>query len=69
MTLGECNGMDGVNCIDCGASLKLKICKSNTGWYLGYWCEHDGPISRETNYFNSQIEAEQAIKNPEKYAR
>ena len=70
MMPGECVGMNGVKCIDCGASLKLQICFSPAGHYLGYICNVcSQPISRETNYFNSRIEAEQAMENPEKYAR
>ena len=69
MIPGECLGMDGARCPDCYTSLKLRVCKSNAGWYLGYWCDKDGPESRETNYFLTRSEAEEAMKTPEKFAR
>lgn len=70
MMPGECLGMNGTKCLDCGASLKLKIHRSPAGWYLGYICNICcEPYSRETGYFSTYAEAEEAMKNPEKFAR
>lgn len=68
MLPGECSGMHGVKC-DCGKDLSLKICYSAAGHYLGYWCSHCGPWSRETKYFRTRAEAEKALKNPSAYSR
>ena len=70
MMPGECLGMDGTKCMDCGTSLELKICSSPAGYYLGYICDVcPQPISRETDYFGTYAEAEKAMKNPKKFAR
>jgi hypothetical protein len=35
----------------CGEILYLEILRSSYGYYVGYYCPHCGPHSRETEYF------------------
>jgi hypothetical protein len=59
MTLqGETNGLHGTTCPACKARLALRVCSSNAGWYLGYWCGECGPVSRETGHYASVYIAE-----------
>lgn len=58
---GELKGFDGVTC-DCGKRLPLRIAYSPAGYYLGYFCGHCGPYSRETGYFKTRSEAETQLK-------
>jgi len=44
-------------CSDCGEVLKLRVCRSHAGWYLGTMC-NCGPYSRESGYYDTQEEAE-----------
>jgi hypothetical protein len=58
---GELKGLDGIACEDCGTHLSLQVCKSNAGYYLGYYCDCCGPYSRETGYFKSCEIAEREL--------
>ena len=49
------------SCYDCGKELELKVCSSMAGYYLGYFCDRDGPHSRETEYFKNKKDAETAL--------
>lgn len=49
-------------CDECGIELKLEVCRSAAGHYLGTWC-NCGPYSRESGYFASRKEAEEALKS------
>lgn len=63
MTLpGETLGGTETTCIECGAKLKIQICRSNA-YYIGYWCEQCGPISRESGYYPSREAAQFALDN------
>ena len=62
MLPGECLGIEGAKCPDCKADLKLDIWQSAAGFYIGYWCMDDGPISRETRYFSSEGAAQLALE-------
>ena len=72
MLPGECLGVNGYEC-ECGEVHHLQVCRSNAGYYLGYYCPEEGPISRETGYFTSRKLAEVAlmetITGSEKYLR
>ena len=68
MLPGECIGMNGGECEDCGQELKLEVCSSPAGYYLGYMCLC-GPYSRETGYFSTREEAQEAMEFPEQWAR
>lgn len=54
--LGELRGLGGTTC-DCGEELKLQVCRSAAGYYLGYFCGKCGPFSRETGYYVSRADA------------
>ena len=47
-------------CEDCGTKLELQVL-STCGYYVGTWCKC-GPYSRETCYFETLAEAEEALK-------
>ena len=47
-------------CPDCGTKLELKVFHTCM-YYVGTWCKC-GPYSRETHYFETLIEAEEALK-------
>ena len=47
-------------CTDCKRKLKMKVCLSAAGYYVGTWCDC-GPYSRETGYM-SKLEAEKTLK-------
>lgn len=49
-------------CLDCGEELKPKVCRSGAGYYVGYWCQQDGPHSRESGYYASSEAATLALK-------
>lgn len=53
--LGECS--------ECEMSMPLKVCFSPAGYFLGYWCDGCGPAGRETGYFGSKQEAEDALES------
>ena len=65
----ELLGTKGTVCPDCGEVLILKVCQSFAGYYLGYWCDECGPLSRETDYFASSSEAIKALENPKPYLK
>jgi len=54
MLRGECAGLDGYDC-ECGKRHELQVLYSyeEEGWYLGYTCPENGPISKETRCFPS----------------
>lgn len=52
-------------CPDCQTPLNLKVCSSAAGYYVGTTCDC-GPFSRETRYFCSKEEAEEALRTYEK---
>jgi hypothetical protein len=47
-------------CNDCKVKVKLQVCRSAAGWYIGTWCGC-GPYSRESDYM-SEEEAEHLLK-------
>lgn len=59
---GELKGLTGAVCSCCGAVLKLEVCCSTAGYYLGYYCDSCGPYSRETGYYRTREEAEKNLK-------
>lgn len=62
MLPGECLGLRGASCPECYAVLKLKVLSSPAGYYYGYWCFRDGPISRESEYFSTRELCEVMMK-------
>ena len=62
MTLpGECFNDSLTTCIECGAELPIKVCVSAAGYYIGFFCPHCGPYSRESGYYRSREEAEMIL--------
>lgn len=55
-------------CLDCGAQLEPQVCHSAAGYYVGYWCDQDGPHSRESGYYRTSEDAERALASGE-YSR
>jgi len=43
---------------ECGTIMKLEVCRSQAGYYLGFECQCSGPYSRETDYFRNHDEAQ-----------
>ena len=58
---GELQGLKGMACPDCGWDLDLDVYQSAAGYYLGYFCDNCGPMSRETGYYGSRREAEHEL--------
>ena len=62
-------GMDGetvatgapTKCLDCDKELEVQVCQSAAGFYIGYWCNEDGPHSRESGYYKSAKGAQEAL--------
>lgn len=57
---GELKGLDGATC-NCGRKLVLDVLRSAAGCYLGYFCGQCGPVSRETGYWTTRLEAGTAL--------
>lgn len=49
-------------CFECDKELKIQVCQSAAGFYIGYWCNEDGPHSRESGYYGTRKEAETALE-------
>lgn len=62
---GELKGLGGCTCMDCGSHMKLDVQLSGAGYYLGYWCRQCGPYSRETGYFATKEDAQDALNRVE----
>ena len=62
MTLpGECVNDTQTVCVECGALLEIQVCKSMAGYYVGFFCPHCGPYSRESGYYRNREEADLAL--------
>jgi len=48
-------------CFTCGDFLPFKVLKSPAGWYIGCWCDHHGPHSRETMYYANRLDTERDL--------
>jgi len=60
----ECLGLEPYAC-ECGKTHKLQVCRSNAGFYLGYWCY--APLSRESDYFPTKEAADLALLEIDEY--
>ena len=64
MTLpGECVNDTQTACMECGTALDIQVLCSAAGYYIGFFCPHCGPYSRESGYYRTRKEAEQALNN------
>jgi hypothetical protein len=48
-------------CLECNATLKLQVCRSRAGFYLGTMCAC-GPYSRESGYYVTEEHAVAAFR-------
>jgi hypothetical protein len=64
---GETVGEKSCICMDCGAELHIKVCRSEAGYYIGFWCNTCGPYSRESGYYSTAEKAQIALDNDEYY--
>jgi hypothetical protein len=61
------NGLASEVCPECqkrnpaAEPLELRVCQSAAGYYIGTQCKFHGPNSRETGYFGTEKEAEEAL--------
>ncbi len=55
---GECVNVSRTACTECGTDLPIKVCVSAAGYYIGFFCPHCGPYSRESVYYGSREGAE-----------
>lgn len=60
-------------CPDCKKTMTLEVLHAS-GYYLGFWCHNPdcpepGPYSRETDYFATRAQAEEALRQPEEFWR
>ena len=49
-------------CEDCHNTSEFKVCRSPAGYYIGTYCDC-GPYSRESDYYKTEKQAEEALKN------
>jgi hypothetical protein len=49
-------------CKDCGVVLRLKVLRSNAGYYIGTQCDC-GPYSRESQYYKDVESANKDLVN------
>lgn len=47
-------------CSECDALLNLRVCESAAGFYIGFWCDEDGPWSRESYHYYQDYDVAQA---------
>lgn len=50
-------------CVECHQTLTIKVCHSWGGYYVGFICPNCGPYSRESYYYKTREEAEEALKS------
>lgn len=51
-----------ITCVDCRVKLRLEVCHSAAGYYIGTWCDC-GPYSRESGYYSTHKLAEVALQS------
>ena len=55
-------GKETSKCPHCSEERELGVQRSAAGYWIGYWC-NCGPGGRETEYFGSHQEAEDALES------
>lgn len=50
------------DCMDCGTHLPLKVLRSGAGYYIGTFCPRCGPYSRESGYYPTLVDAQEALR-------
>ena len=62
MTLpGECVKDTKITCMNCMEELLIRVCRSNAGYYVGFFCDECGPYSRESGYYATSAAAQAAL--------
>lgn len=61
----ETVNVDTVKCSECGKLLHIEVLRSAAGYYIGFFCPNDGPYSRESEYFGTRKEAQEALDTGE----
>jgi hypothetical protein len=54
--------IDRTHCGECNEELPLMVLSSAAGHYIGTFCDKDGPNSRESGYFRTEEEAQDALQ-------
>ena len=62
---GETINKKRTKCVDCQRELELGVQRSAAGYYLGFWCDVCGPYSRESDYYETRAEAQEALEKNE----
>jgi len=58
------------HCDECDKDLPFRVCQSAAGYYIGTWCDHCGPYSRESlRYWKTEEEAQEALDSGKWAAR
>jgi hypothetical protein len=60
---GECVNDTRTTCFDCQTELHIQVLRSAAGFYIGFFCPRCGPYSRESGYYRSREEAENALNS------
>jgi hypothetical protein len=45
-------------CPNCGELLPIRVLRSPAGYYIGQCCDHDGPMTRLSEYYTYRETAE-----------
>ncbi|MFH1983206.1 MAG: hypothetical protein ABIL58_15290 [Pseudomonadota bacterium] len=62
MTLpGECVNEVRTLCCECQSVMDIGVQRSAAGYYVGFFCPCCGPYSRESGYYRSFEEAQEAL--------
>lgn len=56
-----------VRCPTCRNEMRREVLCTPAGYYVGRYCNHCGPYSRESGYFSEREHAEQELKYIEEY--
>lgn len=55
-------------CSECKEVMVLKVCQSNAGYYVGFWCNNCGPYERTSGYFENWDEADRELADQKYYS-
>lgn len=60
-TTADISEVTAEHCESCKTVLRVQVCRSNAGYYLGMICATCGPHSRFSGYANTRDEAENVL--------
>lgn len=52
------DSLEPIECEDCGSKLEVQVLRSNAGYYIGRFCDRDGPYERMSDYHPSEESAQ-----------